>query len=141
MDTITFASIKHISDIVNRLSTETNWSTGADGTSGTVDSIAYIILEELYNILNHRPDISSIKLFNNVTDPLAYEWHMDTSNPTETTITKTVLVYLPNCEGTAIEFQSHTHYTNPYDVIVLGGHVDHRAVGSFHGPVLKYTFL
>jgi hypothetical protein len=141
MDTIKFASIEHISDIVKQLPTDTNWSTGADGTSGAVDPIAYIILEDLYDMLGHRADVSSIKLFNNVTDPLAYEWHADTSNPTETKITSTVLVYLPNCQKTAIEFRDHTYYVKPYDVIILGGNVEHRAVGEFHGPVLKYTFL
>jgi hypothetical protein len=141
MDTITFASIEHISDIVNQLATEENWSVGADGAAGSVSSVAYLILEELYHFLDSRPEVSSIKLFNNVTDPLAYEWHVDNSNPTETSITKTVLVYLPKCEGSVIEFKSQSHYVNPYDVIILDSNVDHRAVGQFHGPVLKYTFL
>jgi hypothetical protein len=141
MDTITLANIKHISDIVNSISTETNWSTGADGTGGTIDPVAYIILEDLYNILDHRYDISSIKLFNNVTDTLAYEWHTDNSNPTESNITKTVLVYLLGCEGTTIEFRNQTYKPHPYDVIILDGQVEHRAVGKYHGPVLKYTFL
>lgn len=145
MDKIKILKLLDISDILDNISTNIDWSTGADGNDGPVDPLAYVILEELYSVLEHRNPISSIKLFKNVYDPLAYEWHVDNSNPTESNVTSTALVYLPTCNGTEIEYKENDNIIKykpkPYDLIILDSYVEHRAVGKLHGPVLKYTFL
>lgn len=145
MDKVKFLNLSDISDILDRINTSTNWSIGADGTSGTVDPLSYVVLEQLYNLLEHRQQTSSIKLFNNVDDQLAYEWHEDNSNPTETEITSTALIYLSNCDGSELEIKDNDSVINykpkQYDLVVLSPDTSHRAKGKKHGPVMKYTFL
>lgn len=145
MDKIRILKLSEISDILDNINTSNDWSQGADGSSGEVDSLSYIVVEQLYKLLDHRNEISSIKLFRNVDDALAYEWHEDNSNPTETKITSTALVYLPNCEGSEIEIKDNksliSYKPKQYDLIVLDSDVPHRAKGKKHGPVIKVTFL
>ena len=145
MDKIKILNLSEISDIIDNINTSTDWSEGADGSSGEVDSLSYIVIEHIYELLNHRNQTSSIKFFRNVDDALAYEWHEDNSNPTETEITSTALVYLSNCEGSEIEIKDDDSLINykpqRYDLIVLGANVPHRAKGKKHGPVMKVTFL
>lgn len=145
MDKIKILSLSDISDIIDNINTSSDWSEGADGLSGEVDSLSYVVIEQLYQLLGHRNQTSSIKLFNNVDDTLAYEWHEDNSNPTETKITSTALVYLPSCEGSEIEIKDNNSLINykpkRYDLIVLDSDVPHRAKGKKHGPVMKVTFL
>ena len=137
----TIVNIRYLSPAINQFSVSNNWSAGADGNGGNVDPISFLILEEIYNILNCRPQWSSIKFFKNVSDKLAYEWHADRDNPTETLITSSVLVYLPDCENSTIEFSDHVYTATPYDVVIFDSSTLHRAGGNQHGPVLKYTFL
>lgn len=144
MEIFKTASLKDISDIIDSCSKE-DWSVGADGTFGKIDPTAYVILEEIFSILEQRYDISSIKFFNNVYDELAYEWHNDSSNPTETEIKLTALVYLDKCAGSQLEIKVDNNpiviNPQPYELIVFDNLKEHRAVGSSHGPILKYTFL
>lgn len=119
---------------------QNSWSDGADYSGGTTDPISFIILEELYEILGDRYKYSTIKYINRLTDIKAYEWHIDSDNPNERSISTVALVYLPNCEKSHIEFESGVYIPKPYDIIIFGHDVRHRAVGDTHGPLLKYTF-
>lgn len=141
MDKIKIVSLSNISEIIDQISNKENWSIGADGDCGNTDPVAFLVLEEIYNLLGDRPNTSSIKFFKNVEDHLAYDWHSDDSNPTETQISKTALVYLKGCENSGIEFKDLTYYPKPYDLLIFDNDVEHRAVDYSHGPVLKYTFL
>lgn len=145
MDKVKILNLSEISDVIDNIDTSIDWSVGADGTSGPVDSLSYVVLEQLYKILGHRNQTSSIKLFNNVDDRLAYEWHEDKSNPTETEIKSTALVYLLDCEGSEIEIKDNnssiSYKPKKYDLIIFDSNVSHRAKGEKHGPVMKYTFL
>lgn len=145
MDKVKTYNLSDISDLIDSISTSEDWSVGADGDGGSVDSFPYIVLEELYRILDHRNETSSIKFFKNVSDALAYEWHCDNENVTETEIVSTALIYFPGCRGSTLEIKQDNVVTkyNPkaYDLIVFDSNVEHRATGKFHGPVMKYTFL
>lgn len=136
-----FEVIKLDYSLVNRLSSTEDWSVGSDGSGGNPDPFAFLILEEIYSHLNARLEISSIKHFKNVSDPLAYKWHRDDSNPSENNISKVALVYLPGCENSAIEFRHSIYYPKPCDLLLFDNNVEHRGSGDKHGPVLKYTFL
>jgi hypothetical protein len=142
MSCFSVANVKHVSLIVDQLALTEDWSFGRDGQGGITDPAAFLILEEIYTHLNNmRLEISSIKYFKNIEDPLAYEWHRDDSNPRESDISTSALVYLPGCEGSAIEFRDEIYYPNPYDLILFKNNVEHRGLNTKHGPLLKYTFL
>jgi hypothetical protein len=141
MNTVELHSLNNLSNVIDSISTNVEWSLGADGNEGSIDSTSFIVLEEIFNILNQRLEISSIKFIKNVTDKAAYEWHCDNNNPTEMNITKTALLYLPNCNGSSIELENQIYNVKPYDLFIFGGAVNHRALGSYHGPLLKYTLI
>jgi hypothetical protein len=61
MNTVEFYSLSDSSNIIDNISTDVDWSLGADGDEGNIDSTAFILLEEIFNILNQRLEISSIK--------------------------------------------------------------------------------
>lgn len=141
MGNFVIASIKHISKFVDQLNLSHDWSVGHDGSGGTPDPVAFLILEEIYTQLAARPEVSSIKYFTNITDPLAYSWHRDDSNPKETHISKVALVYLTGCEDSAIEFRHTVYCPKPYDLMLFNNDVEHRGLNNKHGPLLKYTFI
>jgi hypothetical protein len=141
MNFIEIYSLSDSSNIIDSISTNVDWSLGADGNEGNIDSTAFILLEEIFNILNQRLEISSVKFIKNVTDKAAYEWHCDNNNPTEMNITKTALLYLPNCTGSSIELENKTYNVKPYDLLIFDSTVNHRALGNYHGPLLKYTLI
>jgi hypothetical protein len=141
MNNIDTYHLGNFSNLIDNISTQQNWSVGADGYGGIADSTAFVLLEEIYRILNQRLEISSIKFIKNVTDSAAYEWHTDADNPTENNITKTALLYLPTCIGSILEFSNQTYYAEPYNLIIFNSGVRHRAVGQTHGPLLKYTLI
>jgi hypothetical protein len=141
MSYFSVASIKHISSLIDQSNLKEDWSVGQDGTGGTSNPIAFLILEEIYLYLNTRLEISSIKYFKNISDPLAYDWHRDDSNLREKNISKVALAYLTGCEGSAIEFRSGTYYPKPYDLLLFNNDAEHRGLNNKHGPLLKYTFI
>jgi hypothetical protein len=141
MSYFSVASIKHISSLIDQFNLKEDWSVGCDGAGGTSDPIAFLILEEIYLHLNNRPEISSIKYFKNISDPLAYDWHRDDGNSRERNISKVALVYLTNCDGSAIEFKSGVYHPKPYDLLLFNNDVEHRGLNDRHGPLLKYTFI
>lgn len=134
-------SFLHIKNIIDKYNiNQQSWSIGKDFAGGISDPLAFVIMEEIYCSIQKRPEYCSIKYIKSLKDNQAYKWHNDSDNPNETKIETSVLVYLPTCEKSQIEFKSGIYETKPYDVLVFKKNIIHRAVGKNHGPLLKYTF-
>ena len=138
-------NVSEISFLLDSLDSSTDWSIGSDGEGGQCPPSVFAVLEYIYStILPDRPDYSSIKYFSKINDAKAFEWHDDRENPTEVNITHTVLVYLPGCLGSNLEIlvndRSVILQPVPYDLITINAGTLHRAIGEWHGQLLKFTF-
>lgn len=135
--------LSHLSMILDCINEDNCFSFGVDGDQNAINPSVYLIIEEIYNILGYRKEILSIKLFKELEDSLAYEWHTDDSTPTEKDLTLTAVLYLKGCEGSKIEIKNPNLQlisAEPYKLIFLPKTVEHRAFGNFHKNFLKFTF-
>jgi hypothetical protein len=136
-------SLSSISNILQTLKTDSNYSAGRDGGDYNFPIEAYLIIEEIFNILGHRSELLSVKYFNSLDDQLAYEWHTDDSNITEQDLTLTAILYLPGCQGSVIQIKNPS-VTNiiatPYKLLLIPKEIEHRAYGVEHKHFLKFTF-
>lgn len=129
-----------LNSIIDLIDTSEPFSFGVDGDQVAVNPLVYLIIEEIFSLLNERKEILSIKFFKDLNDALAYEWHTDDSTPGEEEISLTAILYLNGCEGSKIEFRSKIICPNPYDLILIPRNVSHKAHGNFHKNFLKFTF-
>jgi hypothetical protein len=134
--------LSYFSNIIDKIVFEDNFSYGADGNNIPPPTEVFIVIEELYNILGSRHEISSIKYFKEINDELAFDWHTDDTNPAEPTINHIFLLYLPGCEGSYLEIKDSTDITAaPYQLIYLDNSVIHRGKPPYHGRLMKFTFI
>lgn len=134
--------LSYFSNIIDRITFQSSFSYGADGDSIPPPTEIFIIIEELYNILGRRPEISTIKYFKEINDELAFDWHTDDTNPTETTINHIFLLYMPGCEGSCLEIKdSISINAMPYQLIYLDNLVMHRGKPPYHKRLMKFTFV
>jgi len=134
--------LSYFSNIIDKIVFEDNFSYGADGNNIPPPTEVFIVIEELYNILGSRPEISSIKYFKEINDELAFDWHTDDTNPAEPTINHIFLLYLPGCEGSYLKIKDSTDITAiPYQLIYLDNTVIHRGKPPYHGRLMKFTFI
>jgi hypothetical protein len=134
--------LSYFSNIIDKISFQHDFSYGADGNNIPPPTEIFIIVEELYNILGARPEISSIKYFKQINDDLAFVWHTDDTNPAEPFINHVFLLYLPGCNGSVLEIKdSDDIIAIPYQLIYLDKSVMHRGKIPYHGRLVKFTFI
>jgi hypothetical protein len=134
--------LSYFSNVIDTVSFQDNFSYGADGDNIPPPTAVFVIVEELFNILGHRPEISSIKYFKEIDDQLAFEWHTDDTNPKESVINHVFLLYLPGCEGSVLEIENSDEIVaEPYRLIYLDNSVVHKGKLPYHGKLLKFTFI
>lgn len=134
--------LSYFSNIIDKIVFQDNFSYGADGNATYPPTEIFIIIEELYNILGSRPEISSIKYFKEISDDLAFDWHTDDTNPAEPAINHVFLLYLPGCEGSCLEIKNSISINAmPYQLIYLDNSVMHKGKPPYHGRLMKFTFV
>jgi hypothetical protein len=136
-------SLSNLSMILQTVDLDKNYSMGRDGGAYQFPVAVYLIVEEIFNILGDRKEILSIKYFSSLDDQLAYDWHTDDTNITESDLTLTAIFYLPGCEGSVLQVKN-SDVTDinavPYKLLLIPKEVQHRAYGTHHKHFLKFTF-
>ena len=139
---ITKYDFHHLKEFIDELKLNMNFSYGKDGDNILPKPEIFILVEEIYQVIQKRLEISSIKYIETLDDELAYEWHSDDLNPNEMDITDSFLLYLPGCETSVLEIKGSNSITpNPYELYHMDTKLIHRAGKGFHGKVMKFTFL